>query len=413
MSERVSDVAARSVTSDGQEPYRFELLQSDAELAALEPEWIALFVRAQAKNPFAHPSWMIPWFRHFVPGRADRIVVAMRREDELVAVAPIYYRDYGVGSIRARALQLAGGSPRSNDRLTEMSEVLALPAERRKALRALVHHLALEVGGWDWLGITLSSGHGWFEGDWLPDAWRRRGAFAVHKAVRTFVVLPLPASWSELRLKRNLKEALRRSRNRLAALDVPSEISFVQGEALPDAVESLLRLHGRRAELSGRLSHDDNFQDPTTAGLVREAAQKWSRSGGATAAFLSLDGAPIAGRLLLDANRTHFLSFSGFEPEHWRLGASASLMAASIQRAIDLGGELVNFSVSPDSAKLRWSEQLDFQHEFVAVSPARRSRYLFSLWWQLSARRALTQTRRLLDGQLPSDRRDPSGSDWG
>lgn len=413
MSEHVFDVTARSVAAEGSDLYRFELLQSDAELAALEPEWIDLFVRARAKNPFAHPSWVIPWFRHFVPDRDERIVVAMRREGELVAVAPIYYRHYGVGPLRARALQVAGGSPRSNDRLTEMSEILTLPGDRRKIFRGLVHHLALEVGGWDWLGVTLSPGQGWFEGDWLPDDWRRRGAFAVHKAVRTFVVLPLPASWSELRLKRNLKEALRRSKNRLAALDVPTEISFVEGEGLPHAVEGLMRLHGRRAEMAGRLTHDDYFQDPTTAALIRDAAQKWSSSGGATAAFLSLDGAPIAGRLLLDANRTHFLSFSGFEPEHWRLGASASLMAASIRRAIDLGGELVNFSVSPDSAKLRWSEQLDFQHEFVAVAPARRSRYLFSLWWQLSARRALTQTRRLLDGQLPSDRRDPSGSDWG
>lgn len=378
----------------------FDVLRTDADLDALESEWRELFDRSKTRNPFVHPAWMIPWLGRFVPDAADRLVVAVRRDGELVALAPLYRHSYGLGSARCRALQLAGGVQRANDRLTEMSEILVLPGDRRRILRALLHHLALDAGGWDWLGLTLSARHGWFENEWLPDAWQRRGANVVHKGVRTFVVLPLPASWSGLPLKRNLKEALRRSRNRLEAQGGAVETSFAEREEVPAAIESLIELHRRRAELTDHLRHDDYFGDGVTCSLVRDAAARWATHGNAAVSFLRLDGVPIAGRLLLHANQGVFLSFSGVEPEHWRLGASAMLTAAAVQRSIERGDELVNFSSSPDSAKLRWSEQLEFQHEFLVVAPSRRSRLLFSMWWQLRARRLLVRSRRLVTDQL-------------
>ena len=400
MSVRLQHPASSQVKRRTPAPFcSFDVLRTDADLNALESEWRELFDRSGTRNPFVHPAWMIPWLGRFVPDAADRLVIAVRRNGELVALAPFYRNSYGLGSARCRVLQLAGGG-QTNDRLMEMSEILVFPGDRRRILRALLHHLALDAGGWDWLGLTLPAQHGWFENEWLPDTWQRRGANVVHKGVRAFVVLPLPASWSGLPLKRNLKEALRRSRNRLEAQSGAVETSFAEREEVPAAIESLIELHRRRADSTDHLRHDDYFRDGVTDSLVRDAAERWAAHGNAAVSLLRLDGVPIAGRLLLHANRGVFLSFSGFEPEHWRLGASAMLTAAAVRRSIENGDEFVNFSSSPDSAKLRWSEQLEFQHEFLVVAPSRRSRLLFAAWWQLRARRLLVRSRRLVTDQL-------------
>ncbi len=106
-----------------------------------------------------------------------------------------------------------------------------------------------------------------------------------------------------------------------------------------------------------------------------------------------------------------FLSFSGIEPRYWRLGAAATLTAAAIWRSIDHGAESLNFSSTPDPGKLRWSEQLEFHHEFLVVAPSRRSRLLFSLWWQLHASRALVRSRRLVVDQLAAPPDETSHGD--
>jgi hypothetical protein len=98
-----------------------------------------------------------------------------------------------------------------------------------------------------------------------------------------------------------------------------------------------------------------------------------------------------------------FLSFSGADPELWRLCAPTALVEASVRRAISHRMNVVNFSTSPDSAKLRWSERLQFENEFLLVSPSRRSRLVFGAWWQARARRALAKGRRLVSEQAVVD----------
>ena len=98
----------------------------------------------------------------------------------------------------------------------------------------------------------------------------------------------------------------------------------------------------------------------------------------------------------MHANKSLFLSFSGADPEAWHLGASTFLIVEAIRRSIEQGDNVMNLSKYPDQAKLRWSEQLSFQHEFVAVAPSRKSRRVFSAFWQIRAHRQVARRRRLV-----------------
>ena len=374
-------------------PFAYAAVSADAELDDLQDEWLDLFRRSETSNPFVHPAWVEAWLQFFVADARDRIVVTARREGQLVAVAPFYRRVYRLGPIRVRCLQVAGSSPTNDDPLTEMSEILTLKEGRRRILRSVLHHVALEhMGDSDWIGLTLSPEQGWFDDDWLPDSWRQRRSVCVHKDTRPYVVLPLPPTWEELALKRNMKEAIRRSRNRLAALDPPAEIVFAEGDAAETAAARIQDLHRLRASLHGHFDHDNYFDDKATAEFARRAVAGLAATGHATATLLQVGDEPIAGRVVLRAGRGAFLSFSGADPAHWALGAPTSIIVACIRRAMEQGGNLLNFSLNPDAAKLRWSEQLELHNEFLVVGPSKRSQRLFTLFWHVRANRSLAWT---------------------
>jgi CelD/BcsL family acetyltransferase involved in cellulose biosynthesis/glycosyltransferase involved in cell wall biosynthesis len=373
--------------------FSFDALSSNADLARVEPEWLELFERSATRNPFAHPAWIRAWLATFARAH-DALVVTARRGGELVGVAPFYRRSYGVGPTSVTCLHVAGSSVPASDPLTEMSEILTLDDGRRRIIRALLNHVAQEhASGIDWLGLCLPPWQGWFDDEWLPEQWQARGAFAIHKDVRPFVVLPLPGSWEQLTLKRNLKEAIRRSKNRLAALDSPTEIVFAEGEAAARAIERIQELHSSRAVLRGHLDHDDYFATDAVSRFARTAATGLAATGHAAGALLTVGDTAIAGRVVLRAGGGAFLSFSGADPEHWALGASTALIVACIRRAIEQGDRSVNFSINPDGAKLRWSEEIEQHNEFLVVGPSRRAQRAFDLFWQMRAHRALARRK--------------------
>ena len=374
--------------------FSFDALSADADLARLEPEWLELLERSETRNPFVHPAWIRAWLGTFAPARDATLVVAARRGGELVGVAPFYRRSYGVGPTGVTCLHVAGSSVPASDPLTEMSEILTLGDNRRRIVRALLHHVAQEhSSGIDWLGLCLPPWHGWFDDEWLPEQWRARGAFAIHKDVRPFVVLTLPETWEQVALKRNLKEAIRRSKNRLAALDSPTEIVFAEGESASRAIERIQELHSSRAQLRGHLDHDDYFTSAAVSRFAHTATTGLAATGNAAGALLNVGGTAIAGRVVLRAGGGAFLSFSGADPEHWTLGASTALIVAAIQRAIAQGDRSVNFSINPDGAKLRWSEEIEQHNEFLVVGPTRRAQRAFDLFWQMRAHRALARRK--------------------
>lgn len=377
----------------------FDVLQTEAELDALMPDWLELFARAGSSNPFAHPAWLRTWLQTFVPPPERRRILAARRGGELIGLAPFYYRPVG----RSRSLQLAG-APTQEDPLTELSEVLVLPEARRQLLRALLGELVAEhADGCDWIGLTLPSAHGWFNDDWIPESWRRGGAFSVHKSIRPFSIMPLGPSWDELPLKRNLKNAIRRTENRHARLDGRVSTRLVTGADVSEAAQHVQRLHALRARAERGILHPDYFGDPRVSDLGVSGVARLAETGNAYVALCEIDGEPVAGRVALRAGGSTFVSYSGLDPRHWQLGSLTLLLATVAQQAIEQGDRSLNLSLNPDPAKQRWTQEIEIHNEFVVVAPSRRSRFLFSLFWQARFARVLRQRIRLAAAEIRPD----------
>lgn len=369
-----------------------QTVDSFCGLDSLLPEWTALFCRSGVDNPLAHPTWLSVWARHFVPGDALRILTARDGSGTLVGVAPYYVHRFRlpVGTI-ATSLQLLGTARHVS--LTELPQVLVTPGQERTILRALLQSCLLSSERWDWLEISLPPVQGWFEPLWLsPDA--PDTFFHLEKTTRACVTLPLPDSWETLRagLKRNVKESIRRGANRLERSGFDYEIWKPSSDAdVVEATNQLVRLHRARAAYTTRFRHPDYFADSRDRNFVRDVSAQLFLQGHATPYLLLINGEPAGGRLVVHANRTSFLSFTGLDPRWWHYSLPTTTTAAALRDAISRGDTSANFSTGPDVEKLRWSTRLEVHHEFVVVRNRLRSRLAFQAFWQA---RALASVRR-------------------
>jgi CelD/BcsL family acetyltransferase involved in cellulose biosynthesis len=359
-------------------------LTGHAELAALDAEWRALYELGTAGNPFASPDWTGTWLRHFVAER-ELAVLAVRRNGQLIGVAPWYVRRLaGV----VRSVQLAGTIRHPG--LTELPQVLTAPDEHRSVLRAVLHYWCARPGEWDWLELPIEHGKGWLEPEWIGPAFIVR-----HKAVRPAVVLPLPADVETLRstLKRNVTESLRRARNRLDKSGQAWTIT-AHTESIADALPVLRRLHGARAEMSGRRRHPDMLADDDRFDCYAEAVTKLAARGRAELLTLDVAGIARAALLVLRAPGASYLAASGVDPDWWQVSPVTLLQWTAMCRAVARGDGEVNLSMGPDVAKLRWSEQVVPHMEFVVCGPRARSRLLLAGYAALGAVAAMRREKR-------------------
>ena len=367
---------------------RLEVATTHAEAGRLVPEWRGLWEASGDPNPFLQPEWLLAWAGLHVP--AGRLaVLAVRRGERLVAVAPFHVS----GGFGVRTLLPLGCGP--GIELTEIPGIVSDPSDRRRALAFLVEALAERSGDWDWVRLTLSPDDGWLAPHWLPEGGRR--VVAMHHQTRACVVLDLAPTWEAQRitLKRNLRESLRRSHNRLERLGTPWGVRVEgAGPGWPAAVAELCRLHALRAGARGRIAHNDWSADPNTAELLT-AAVHGLPPGALEIAFLDVDGVAIGAQATLRGGGTTYLLMSGFDPEWWSVSPVTELVGAVVRAAIARGDRRLNLASGPTVAKLRWSERLELYQDHLLVGTRPRSRAAFAGYSSLSALRRFRRESRL------------------
>jgi CelD/BcsL family acetyltransferase involved in cellulose biosynthesis len=352
---------------------------SHADLERLRPEWLALFHASGTSNPFAHPEWAIAWARSFV-GPSEPYVLALRDRGELVGVAPFFRRGRLVTSIR----MLGGGR---GSQLVEMPQVLAAQGQSRRVLRAVVGYLCERTSAWDWAEISLGPGQGWFEREWIPRHGPGSGCVAMHKQTRAFVVVPLDATWDAFRgrLKRNVKESIRRGANRLGRESHEWRVVEPHNGDLDSALDTIIALHRARARMTGAEPHSDYFADSREEAFLHDVGGRLHGEGGFIPLLLEVDGRTVAGRLVLETPEAAFFSVSGADPDWWHYNVGTTLLAHSLRREIERARVVANLSDGPDVSKLRWSEQVEYAPSFLLVGERLRSRVAFAAFWHARA----------------------------
>jgi CelD/BcsL family acetyltransferase involved in cellulose biosynthesis len=377
-------------------------VSSLAEARAFAPEWAAFAEVAGAKNPFVHPDWMMPWAERSLRPHEQVWLLAARQDGHLVGVAPFYRRSWG--SRLAYSMQ-PWGTGRYSD-LIQLPQLVLDQGQPRKVARALVGTLCATAKLWDWAYVPLEDPL-WFEPDWLPDG---ASIIVMDKLVRASVVRPIDAS-SPPAMKRNVRESVRRAHNRLdRAYPGRWFISRATSRSeILDAFPDLLSMHAARSRISGKEMHADLLKQESTSSLLLAVLAASADRGGACIYRLIADGKAMAALLVLRTAECSYFLLSGMSERSWEYSPVTLLQGCAIDDAIKLDHRQVDLSIGPDTAKMRWSEQLSVHPEFVLVPNRPLSLARFGTYWLASAAAAVKRERgrhRLLSSHLAPEQPD-------
>jgi CelD/BcsL family acetyltransferase involved in cellulose biosynthesis len=365
---------------------RVTSLISMPEIRAFANEWARFAETAGALNPFTHPDCLMPWAERFLRPSDQIWLLTARQQNRLVGVAPFYRRSSRPGL--AHSMQLWGTGPDS--RLIELPQLLLDQEQPRAAARALVAWLCSGAVAWDWAVVPLENPL-WLEPEWLP----RGGKVTVlTKTVRASVVLPITRH-SPPPLKRNVRESLRRSHNRLDRA-FPGQWSVsrtVGGADLCRALQDLAVLHADRSRMAGKERHPNALARPAEWSFLSAWVNALAERGGVCLYRLLVRDRAIAALLVLRTQDCTYFLLSGMNEQSWEFSPTTLLQWCAIEDAVALGHRRVNVSAGPDTAKLRWSEQLAKSVEFILTPNRAWSRIAFAGFWQMSAAMQLARER--------------------
>jgi CelD/BcsL family acetyltransferase involved in cellulose biosynthesis len=113
------------------------VVEDAAGFDALAPEWRDLWGRRPDSLPFLTPAWLLPWWRHFVPGAI--LIMRARGDERLVGLAPFYVE---LGPDERRLLPVGIS-------LSDHLDVLADPACEAEALACLAETAWARRDAWD------------------------------------------------------------------------------------------------------------------------------------------------------------------------------------------------------------------------------------------------------------------------
>ena len=309
------------------------VLDRDAALWALAPEWEALWLRLPGRTPFTAPAWLLPWWRHFGTGQPR--VATLRRDGRLAAVLPLYVLD----EPGCRKLLPVGAG------LSDYQDILAEPGVDPSPL---LHALLARADGVDVCDLIqvppgsalrqVSPPPGWTMawGDGSPCP-----VLALPGSVDGLAGVVPARTLRKLRMNRNRAERGGGvTRERATAATLP----HLQGE--------LIRLHQARWTLQGEAGV---LADPRVLGLHQEAAPGLLRAGVLRLEALRAGGEVVAAIMaLLDGPCRILFYLSGFDEAHAFISPGTLLLGAMLEDAIREGRREADFLRGQEGYKYAW-----------------------------------------------------------
>ena len=319
-----------------------KILDTDAALLALAPEWEALWRRVPGKPPFSAPAWLLPWWRHFGTGQPR--VATLRHDGRLAAVLPLYILDEPTGR---KLLPIGAG-------LSDYLDVLAEPGLDPAPLLHAVLARDDKVAVCDLIDVppgsalrTVSAPPGWAM-QWGPGS--------------PCPVLALPPDldgWASVTPARTLRK-LRMNRNRAERGGGTQRVRATP-DTLPALQGELIRLHQSRWAVQGE---PGVLADPAVLALHRDAAPGLLDAGVLRLEALLVDGVvaaaimallapgPLAGGLPGRGSILFYLS--GFDAAHAFISPGSLLLAGMLDDAVREGRTEANFLRGREDYKYAW-----------------------------------------------------------
>jgi CelD/BcsL family acetyltransferase involved in cellulose biosynthesis len=321
------------------------------ELERIASAWRALWKRAPAATIFQSPDWLIPWWRHFAPGRL--ICVALWRGEDLVGFAPLYREE------RSQRLLPVGIS------LGDYLDVLIAEKSAAAVRLAMQAEIARACGDTD---ICFP--------DVAPDAAilaLRINGLRLHKSAgKPAPELALgPAANPLKNVPAHQRQNLRTAENRAGRRGFI--ITDVAAEHFPRFIAELMQLHSARQE---QLGHEGLAKDTRVLPFFIEAFGGLARDGVVRAYSLESEARLIGGYLgFLHGERASYY-FGGFDPAFAFESPGTILIGYAMRCAVLEGAHIFDFLRGAEPYKYAWGARdrqllsVSFMRQFSDVELA-------------------------------------------
>lgn len=312
-----------------------------AELAALRPEWSALWERCPGATPFGHPEWLGPWWRRFGEQPGWTLwALALRAEGRLVGLAPWFLHPAPDPALRQLSPLGIG--------ITDYLDPLLEPGIARDGAARWFEHLAEHRDRWDVCDLEqLRAGSPLLDTAVPPEL----AAEARPQEVCPTVALPHDPDEFHAALPAWLRRNLRQGRSRL---EKAGALAFETADAatLPEFLDAFFRLQEVRARGAGRSGIAEG--EPAVRRFLCEAAAGLLARG-----LLQMHGIRSGGRLVAVfyglADREQGYAYqSGFDPALGRCNPGTLVVGYAIEQAIRRGAREWNFLRGAEEYKYYW-----------------------------------------------------------
>jgi len=340
------------------------VVNTDAGFEALAASWRLLETQVPQLLPFQTYDWNHAWWKVFSDSswyhKDELAICTLHDNGQLVAVMPLTNTHVGLHSLFIyRYVRPFGADPN----LTEIRAPLALPAYDETILQQWEDLSRQETFGLTEFQVIHTKLH--------AEQFLASNA-AVHplqaREIPNFILL-LDDSWPcfKSRLKRNIKESLRRCYNSLARDNLQLGLQVWQGsEAIKPRLNDFYALHAARAGATNTVEHPDYFAPPQHRAFM--AALLDSDFANRMHLFcLELNGRVVAMRLGFDMGEELYLYYSGYDLQFARYSVMTTLLAEIIQWSYTQEFKRINLSVGEDVSKTRWSPSVTHYVEYQCV----------------------------------------------
>uniref|UniRef100_C6DZW3 Putative cellulose biosynthesis (CelD) protein n=1 Tax=Geobacter sp. (strain M21) TaxID=443144 RepID=C6DZW3_GEOSM len=367
--------------------FETEIVQDPKRLAALKPEWDALFATMDAdRSVFMSHLWYDCWWRHFGK-KAELFLLVLRRRGETVGIAPLMRRRLTLHGLPVRGLVfVANGNSLHND-------LLVRGEDRDEVLEELARFLCEERVGWQYIELHH-----------FPAVSPNCAGFAAALARRNVPVrlfssydspfLEVRGGWQQFISSRSqrVRKTLRNIANTMERSGVVEVSEVTDWDGYMSVREDVLRI--ARNSWTHRVG--DSLAHPLNGPFFEELAYGAAKAGWLSLWLLRLDGKAVAFEYhLRGCGKEHALRGS-YDEEFHRLSPGAFLETEILKRIFSEPHvvERYDFGGSFDDYKKRWSDssldhaticafnkgaycRLAAFHELAIVDTARRLRNLW------------------------------------
>lgn len=334
---------------------RTERILDPARLRALEPDWLNLLERSEAKDFFLIPEWFRAWWSVFGEEGALR-AYAVWDGDEMIGLAVLRLTRRGPFRVL-----LFAGLPDHSDR----TNFLLAKGREREAARLILARM-IEDGGFD--AARLDN-----VGPFSPAAEAIAAALAelgrphLRQPCQSCQYVPLTdfACFDDYLRQMSLRRRVRNKTNRLKSMGDRVRWDIVE-DLVPvlDEMEDLDRRRSLRAELGMNF-----FRTAGNRRFLEALDRELAGSGMLKLFTLRLDGLLVAYVLNFDYDNR----LMAYQPAYDKTLAGMSLgtlcFAKSVEYAFDQGRKEYDFLLGDESYKTLWTRHTHENARFIVYGP--------------------------------------------